>query len=170
MGKFGLTMLVADRSRLPARASVPTRRAICRWAVLGACVLACRAKGSAQRTPTPIASVDTPPRDRRVFFDKFIAKRVGHRRESKESFDLPLRAQQPFALLLDYAVDEHGAVIVEVNGKEVVSAPSFPASGHYDDTRRIEIPLTLSPFETNEIFTRIVGVGWGFAKIQVVGY
>ena len=160
--------LVADRSTLPAHASVPTRRAICRW--LGACVLACRGKGSAQRAPAPIGSGVTPTRERRVFFEKFVAKRVGHSRESKESFELPLRSQQPFALLLDYAVDEQGAVIVQVNGKEVVSAPSFPASGHYDDTRQIEIPLTLSRFETTEIFTRIVGVGWGFAKIQVVGY
>lgn len=43
--------------------------------------------------------------------------------KSKQVFELPLRSQPPFALLLDYAVDEHGAVIVEVNGKRVVTAP-----------------------------------------------
>jgi hypothetical protein len=60
-------------------------------------------------------------------------------------------------------------VIIAVNGKEVVTGRYFPASGHYDDSRRIESPLTLSPFETHGIVTRIVGVGWGFAKIQIVG-
>jgi hypothetical protein len=103
----------------------------------------------------------------KAFYKEFVAKRFG---ESKQAFELSLRSQPPFALLLDYTVDEHSAVIVEVNGKRVVTAPSFPASGHYDDSRRIEIPLTLSRFETNDLVTRVVAVGWGLAKVQVVGY
>jgi hypothetical protein len=154
--------------------SDPTRRMICQWAVLGVgsgFVAGCRANDSTDGVPTPVASVITHTRRRRVFFKEFVAKRFGHPpRESKQVFELPLRSQPPFALLLDYAVDEHGAVIVDVNGKEVVDARSFPASGHYDDSRRIEIPLTLSRFEINDILTRVVAVGWGFAKIQVVGH
>lgn len=161
------------RRRLIAHRGVATRRAICVWIVLGACggvTPACRTKDSAQRAPMPVASVITARPDRRVFFQEFVAKRVGHDRESRQVFELPPRARPPFALLLDYAVDHHGAVIVEINGTHVARAPSFPASGHYDDSRRLEFPLALSRFETNDISTTIATVGWGFAKIQVVGY
>lgn len=154
-------------------ASWRTRRVVCQWAVLGVCagvVGACKAKSARHDTSAPVASASAQTPDRRVFFEEFVAKRVGHSRESKKYFELPARSRPPFALLLDYAVDTYGAVIIQVNGKEVVKAQSFPASGRYDDSRRVEVALTLSSLETNEVFTRIAAVGWGFAKLQVVGH
>ena len=151
---------------------ISTRRAICIWLLcaFGGVTAACRARDSTQSAPTPVASVIATARARKVFFDEFVAKRVGHERESRQFFELPPHAQPPFTLLLDYAVDEPGAVIVEVNGKQVARAPSFPASGHYDDSRRIEIPLKLSRSAVNHISTSIATLGWGFVKVQVMGY
>jgi hypothetical protein len=162
----------AARRCLLAHRDISARRAICLWLLcaFGGVTAACRARDSAQRAPTPVASVIATARARKVFFEEFVAKRTGHKRESRQLFELPPRAQPPFALLLDYAVDEPGAVIVELNGKQVTRAPSFPASGHYDDSRRIEIPLTLSRSAANDISTSIATVGWGFVKVQVVGY
>jgi hypothetical protein len=141
-------------------------------ALLGACgvvVPSCKAKDSPTRG-SPAASVSAPLRERRAFFQDELMKRVGHLRESKRVFDLPPQARPPFALLLDYRVDTPGAVVVEVNGKEIVTARSFPSSGRLEDARRIETPLTLSRFETNEVFTWIPSPGSAFARVQIVGY
>jgi hypothetical protein len=99
-----------------------------------------------------------------------MMKRVGHARESRQVFELPSQARPPFTLLVDYRVDPDGAVVVEVDGKKILNAPGFPSSGHLEDSKRIEVPLTLSPAETYEVFTRIPSRGSGFARIQVVGY
>lgn len=162
----------AARRCLLAHRDTSTRGAICLWLLcaFGGVTAACRARDSTHGAPTPVASGIATGRARKVFFEEFVAKRVGHERESRQYFELPPHAQPPFTLLLDYAVDQPGAVIVEVNGMQVTRAPSFPASGHYDDSRRIEIPLTLSPSAPNDISTSIATVGWGFAKVQVVGY
>lgn len=72
---------VADRSILRAHDSEPTRRVICQWAVLGVCsgfVAACKANDSTDGNPTPVASVITHTRRRRVFYGEFVAKRFGH--------------------------------------------------------------------------------------------
>jgi hypothetical protein len=68
----------------------------------------------------------TAPADRRAFFKDVLAKRLGHPRESRESFTLPRTARPPFVVWLDYSVDWPGAVIVAYSGLTRSPIPAGP--------------------------------------------
>ena len=138
---------------------------------LAACLALTGCDSDKRRSPVGSSSAKPAPRlDRRVFFSDLLLKRMGKSRRSSKYFTLPPIAEPPFVLIVDYHVDWPGAVVVEIDGKELLRAPHFETdAGPTERTRRVQQQIELSVGEQHDILTSIASPGTGSAKLQLVG-